>query len=110
MLFYRYISENITNYINDEQRKAGFPDFDYAAFDDAKAESACASIVAEKGFFILPSQLFCNVRKQAHHDDQLNMTLYRAFNAIQASDIGTASEDDMRSLFDDLDVNSSKLG
>ncbi len=110
MLFYRYISENITNYINRLQAEAGYPNFDYTSFDDAQAESARASIVAEKGFFILPSQLFCNVRKRAHHDDQLNMTLDQAFKSIEASAIGTASEDDMKGLFDDLDVNSSKLG
>lgn len=110
MLFYRYISENITNYINNEQLKAGYPNFDYAAFDDAQAESARESIVAEKGFFILPSQLFCNVRKHAHHDENLNMTLDAAFKSIEASAIGTDSEDDMKGLFDDLDVNSTKLG
>ena len=110
MLFYRYISENITNYINEWQRKAGFPDFDYAAFDDEKAESARESIVTEKGFFILPSQLFCNVRKRAKNDENLNMTLADAFKSIEASAIGTESEDDMKGLFDDLDVNSSKLG
>ena len=110
MLFYRYISENITNYINALQRKAGYPDFDYAAFDDAQAESARESIVTEKGFFILPSQLFCNVRKRAAKDENLNMTLAAAFKSIEASAIGTDSEDDMKGLFDDLDVNSSKLG
>ena len=110
MLFYRYISENITNYINQLQQKAGFPDFDYAAFDDAQAESARESIVMEKGFFILPSQLFCNVRKRAKADENLNMTLAAAFKSIEASAIGTDSEDDMKGLFDDLDVNSSKLG
>ena len=95
MLFYRYISENITNYINALQRKAGYPDFDYAAFDDAQAESARESIVTEKGFFILPSQLFCNVRKRAAKDENLNMTLAAAFKSIEASAIGTDSEDDM---------------
>ena len=110
MLFYRYISENITNYINALQRKAGYPDFDYAAFDDAQAESARESIVTEKGFFILPSQLFSNVRKRAAKDENLNMTLAAAFKSIEASAIGTDSEDDMKGLFDDLDVNSSKLG
>ena len=110
MLFYRYISENITNYINALQRKAGYPDFDYAAFDDAQAESARESIVTEKGFFILPSQLFCNVRKRAAKDENLNMTLAAAFKSIEASAIGTDSEDDMKGLFDDLDVNSSNLG
>lgn len=110
MLFYRYISENITNYINTLQQRAGVPDFDYAAFDDAQAESARESIVTEKGFFILPSQLFCNVRKRAAKDENLNMTLAEAFKSIEASAIGTDSEDDMKGLFDDLDVNSSKLG
>ena len=110
MLFYRYISENITNYINRLQTEAGVPNFDYAAFDDAQAESARESIVAEKGFFILPSQLFCNVRRRARHDDTLNMTLAAAFKSIEASAIGTDSEEDMKGLFDDLDVNSSKLG
>ena len=110
MLFYRYISENITNYINNEQHKAGFKDFDYASFDDARAATSKNEIVREKGFFILPSQLFCNVRKRARHDDDLNMTLDAAFKSIEASAIGTESEDDMRGLFDDLDVNSTKLG
>ena len=110
MLFYRYISENITNYINTLQHKNGDTDFDYAAFDDAQAESARAMIVDEKGFFILPSQLFCNVRKRAAKDENLNMTLAEAFKSIEASAIGTDSEDDMKGLFDDLDVNSSKLG
>ena len=107
MWFYRYISENITNYINSQQHD---PNFDYAAFDDAQAETARESIVAEKGFFILPSQLFCNVRKRAKNDENLNMTLAAAFKSIEASAIGTDSEDDMKGLFDDLDVNSSKLG
>lgn len=107
MLFYRYISENITRYINAQQHD---PNFDYAAFDDEQAEVARESIVTEKGFFILPSQLFCNVRKRAKYDENLNMTLAEAFKSIEASAIGTESEDDMRGLFDDLDVNSSKLG
>lgn len=110
MLFYRYISENITNYINALQHKNGDQSFDYAAFDDAQAETARAMIVEEKGFFILPSQLFCNVRKRAAKDENLNMTLAAAFKSIEASAIGTDSEDDMKGLFDDLDVNSSKLG
>ena len=107
MLFYRYISENITNYINALQHKNGDQSFDYAAFDDAQAETARAMIVEEKGFFILPSQLFCNVRKRAAKDENLNMTLAAAFKSIEASAIGTDSEDDMKGLFDDLDVNSS---
>ena len=110
MLFYRYISENITTYINELQHNAGITDFDYAAFNDAEAISAKDEIVKEKGFFILPSQLFANVRRNAATDENLNMTLAEVFKSIEASAIGTDSEQDMRGLFDDLDVNSSKLG
>ena len=110
MLFYRYISENITSYINRLQREAGVSDFDYASFDDAEAENAREMIVSEKGFFIRPGQLFCNVRRRAKNDPNLNETLSAVFSAIEQSAVGTASEDDMRGLFEDLDVNSGKLG
>lgn len=67
-------------------------------------------MIRTRGFFILPSQLFCNVRKKAPNDDNLNETLEKVFKAIEGSSIGTASEDDFIGLFDDLDVNSNKLG
>jgi len=70
VLFYRFISENITNYINRLQAEAGVEGFDYASFSDAEAEAAREQMVLEKGFFILPSQLFCNVRKNAKNDDE----------------------------------------
>ena len=110
MLFYRYISENITNYINRLQAEAGVPNFDYAKFNDTDAASVKEDIVREKGFFILPSQLFCNVRHNAKNNDDLNETLAAVFKAIEHSALGTASESDLKGLFDDLDVNSSKLG
>ena len=110
MLFYRYISENITNYINRLQAEAGVHDFDYARFNDTDAASVKEDIVREKGFFILPSQLFCNVRRLARKNDRLNETLAAVFKAIEHSALGTASESDLKGLFDDLDVNSSKLG
>ncbi len=110
MLFYRYISENITNYINRLQAEAGEKDFDYAQFNDTDAASVKEDIVREKGFFILPSQLFCNVRRNAKNNDDLNETLASVFKAIERSALGTASESDLKGLFDDLDVNSSKLG
>ncbi len=73
ILFYRFISENITNYVNRMQHEAGERDFDYAKFPDGEAESAREPLVREKGFFILPSQLFCNVRTRAKSDPNLNV-------------------------------------
>lgn len=109
-LFYRFISENLTNYLNAAEREAGNPDFDYATLSHTDAEHGRDEIVAEKGFFILPGELFANVRANADEDENLNETLARVFTNIEASSVGTASEDDFKGLFADLDVNSAKLG
>ncbi len=110
MLFYRFISENLESYLNDQERKAGSPDFDYARLNDTEAAFGRAETVKEKGFFILPSHLFANVRQRARLDPNLNETLSRVFADIEGSALGTDSEDDFKGLFDDLDVNSNKLG
>lgn len=110
MLFYRYISENLASYVNRGEREAGNESFDYAALSDKEANSARDDLVKVKGFFILPSQLFSNVLKTAAEDENLNETLSGIFKAIEASSRGTESEDDFTGLFDDIDVNSKKLG
>lgn len=110
IMFYRYISENITNYINDGEKKAGNIDFDYVLLKDEEAETIRSEMVNEKGFFILPSELFCNVCKRAKNDESLNETLEKIFNNIENSAKGAESEDDFSGLFDDIDVNSNKLG
>mgnify|MGYP003286778382 CR=1 FL=1 len=109
-MFYRYISENITNYINSGEIEAGNADFDYAQMSDNDAEEARQGLVEEKGFFILPSELFCNVRAKAKDDENLNETLEKVFRHIEESAKGSESESDFAGLFDDFDVNSNKLG
>ena len=129
MLFYRYISENLTNYINQIEREANGEDeidtskmteeelaayeeskFDYAKLSDEDAENAREDMIGSKGFFILPSQLFKNVRAKAALDVDLNVTLEKIFKSIEESAIGTPSEENFKGLFDDIDVNSNKLG
>lgn len=110
MLFYRFISENLTAYINTGERKAGESAFNYSQLSDTDAEFGRRETVAEKGFYILPSELFANVRKRASKDENLNETLERVFKNIEGSAVGADSEDDLKGLFDDLDVNSGKLG
>lgn len=110
ILFYRFISENLTAYINQAEREAGDPDFDYTGLSDSEADFGRKETVAEKGFYILPSELFANVRERAARDENLNETLERVFKNIERSAFGTDSEDDLKGLFDDLDVNSAKLG
>ena len=110
MLFYRYISENLSSYIEKGEIEAGTTDFRYANLPDEDAEQARSDLVSTRGFFILPSELFCNVLKNAPADENLNETLENVFRNIEASAQGTASEDDFKGLFDDIDVNSNKLG
>lgn len=125
IMFYRYISENVANYINEGERRAGDTTFDYAKLKDSEAECERENLVKEKGFFIRPSELFCNVIKSAKSDnatftdvegktksvkDNLNEYLEMIFNNIENSAKGAESEDDFSGLFDDIDVNSNKLG
>ena len=74
-MFYRYISENLENYINRGEWDAGNADFHYADMPDGEAEEARIGLVEEKGFFILPSELFCNVRKNAPQEDRKSTRL-----------------------------------
>lgn len=109
-MFYRYISENITAYINRGEIEAGNTNFDYAKMPDKEAETAREGLVEEKGFFILPSELFVNVLKKCDDDENLNETLEKVFRHIEESAKGSESESDFAGLFDDFDVNSNKLG
>lgn len=124
-MFYRYISENIANYINEGEEAAGNTNFDYTKMSDEEAEEAREGLLQEKGFFILPSELFCNVVKKCDKEDayfidqegnkkdiksNLNVFLEIIFDHIENSAEGSESESDFSGLFDDFDVNSNKLG
>ena len=109
-MFYRYISENFTAYINAGEIEAGNASFDYAKMSDEEAMVARAGLIEEKGYFILPSELFCNVHARAEKDENLNETLERVFTHIEDSAKGSEAEDNFAGLFADFDVNSNKLG
>ncbi len=114
-MFYRYISENLTSYINEGEIEAGNPDFDFAQMADEEAEEAREGLVEEKGFFILPGELFENIRKKCNEDMEwarahLNEALEAVFRHIEESSQGSEAESDFAGLFADFDVNSNKLG
>ena len=109
LLFYRFISENIEHYVNENQRKAGICNFEYRNITDEEALMGKQQILEEKGFFILPSELFCNIRKNADQNENLNVTISNVFNSIEVSARGTASENDVKGLFDDFTIDN-KLG
>lgn len=124
-MFYRYISENLTAYVNEGEWEAGDETFDYTRMSDEEAEEAREGLVEEKGFFILPSELFCNVHAKCNNEkatfkdregkiknikDNLNELLEMVFQHIEESAQGSESENSFSGLFDDFDVNSNKLG
>ena len=114
-LFYRFVSENLCAYLAEQE---GDLSFDYASMPDDQAEWGREETVKEKGFFILPSELFCNILKRVDKDgmrlaedgQDLNELLTQVFRNIEGSAVGTDSESDLKGLFDDMDVNSAKLG
>lgn len=111
ILFYRFISENITEFFNYAEHEAGDLEFDYAKISDEEAEEDFRpNTVEDKGFFILPSQLFENVIKNAKNNENLNTDLANIFKEIEASAIGFPSEDDIKGLFEDVDTTSNRLG
>jgi len=111
ILFYRFISENITEFFNAAEREAGDLNFNYAEISDEEAEKDFRpNTVEDKGFFILPSQLFENVVKNASDNENLNTDLANIFKAIEGSAVGFASEDAIKGLFEDVDTTSNRLG
>ena len=105
-MFYRYISENFCNYINENELKSNNSDFNYAKISDSEALKAKEDLIQEKGFFILPSELFCNVNEKAPNDENLNETLEAVFRNIEQSAKGSNAENDFVGLFAKFDVNS----
>ena len=111
ILFYRFISEHMSDYFDHAEHEAGDLEFRYAELSDQEAEQDFKpGTVEDKGFFILPSQLFENVVKNASQNENLNEDLANIFQDIEKSAIGFKSEDDIKGLFDNLDTRSNILG
>lgn len=109
-LFYRFLSEDLAEYINAEERAAGRDDFDYASLDDNTADQARFTTIEEKGYFLLPSQLFAATQAAAADDANLNETLATVFKAVEATAVGSPSENVYKGLFSAFDPNALVLG
>ena len=105
-LFYRFISENFTNYI-----EAGDESINYSQLsDEVITPEIKDDAIKTKGYFIYPSQLFVNIAKNANNNPNLNTDLKAIFDAIESSANGYPSEEDIKGLFADFDTTSSRLG
>lgn len=105
-LFYRFISENFSDYI-----QGGDDSINYAALDDSViTDDIKSDAIKTKGYFIYPSQLFVNVAAKANSNESLNTDLAAIFSSIEASASGFESEGDIKGLFADFDTTSNRLG
>ncbi|WP_421947109.1 type I restriction-modification system subunit M [Phaeodactylibacter xiamenensis] len=105
-LFYRFISENFTSYIEGGDDSVNYPELPDSVITPEIKEDA----IKTKGYFIYPSQLFVNVAKNANTNPDLNTDLKAIFGAIESSASGYPSEQDIKGLFADFDTTSSRLG
>lgn len=105
-LFYRFISENFTNYM-----EGGDDSIDYPSLPDNIITTEIKDdAIKTKGYFIYPSQLFVNVARNANTNPNLNTDLKAIFDAIESSANGYPSEEDIKGLFADFDTTSTRLG
>jgi type I restriction enzyme M protein len=105
-LFYRFISENFTNYMEGGDENINYAELD----DDVITPEIKEDAIKTKGYFIYPSQLFCNIAKTANTNESLNTDLAEIFSSIENSANGYPSEKDIKGLFADFDTTSSRLG
>lgn len=105
-LFYRFISENFTNYI-----EGGDENVNYSMLsNDIITPEIKDDAIKTKGYFIYPYQLFVNVAKTANTNPNLNTDLKAIFDAIESSANGYPSELAIKGLFADFDTTSTRLG
>ena len=105
-LFYRFISENFSNYIEGGDESVKYAELS----DDIVNEDIKEDAIKTKGYFIYPSQLFENIAKNANTNESLNTDLAAVFSAIESSANGYPSEQDIKGLFADFDTTSNRLG
>lgn len=105
-LFYRFISENFTNFIEGGDESVNYANMS----DDIITPEIKDDATRTKGYFIYPAQLFVNIAKNADNNPNLNTDLAAIFDAIESSANGYPSEHDIKGLFADFDTTSNRLG
>lgn len=125
-IFYKYLSEKMELFANDilKQDKIKFRDITPKTPQATEFLEAIKEEALEKlGYFLKPEELFTEVAKrgQGDNDDEVDKfdetktnfileDLQKILTNIQLSTMGTASEEDFDNLFEDMDLNSTKLG
>ncbi len=108
-IFYRYLSEKQETYLNDELKLDGIT-FQEASQDEEMKQDLMEDSISTLGYFITPEHLFSSIIEKCKINEPIRNDLREVFNEITNSAQGTASEEDFEHLFDDIDLDSVKLG
>lgn len=109
-IFYKYLSEKIELRLTNELKQDGLT-FEQAYVINKFKKDLRQEAIENLGYFIEPQDLFSNLVKQASvGDEDLIQNVERAFKKVGDSSIGGESAQDFENLFDDVDLQSSKLG
>ena len=117
-IFYKYLSEKMFLYANDILKPDGI---DYKTIkEDSDTGKEYIEAIREEaldklGYFLKPSELFSEIAKRGNNDTEgesnfIIEDVQSILTNIQNSTMGTESEDDFDNLFEDMDLNSTKLG
>src|SRR3989344_5111532 len=118
-IFYKYLSERLEIYANEKlltREKFKFAEIkENTKEGKATLEAIKKACIGHLGFFLKPTELFSylvekgkgNIKNQANF---IIEDLKNVLNTIEKTSMGTASEDDFKGLFDDVDLTSTKLG
>lgn len=114
-IFYKYLAEKMEIFANSilKEDKIQFREIkedttEGLAYIDAIREEALETL----GYFLKPSELFSEIAKRGNSDTNTFILedLQKILTNIQLSTMGTQSEEDFDNLFEDMDLNSTKLG
>ena len=108
-IFYKYLSEKLELAMEDELKGDNI-NFKEAYQQEDYAEALKDEAVSNLGYFITPEYLFDNFVDEARNGRFIIDDLNKALQLIEDSSIGESSEDDFSKLFEDVDLESSKLG
>ncbi|MEA2056182.1 MAG: type I restriction-modification system subunit M [Patescibacteria group bacterium] len=118
-IFYKYLSEKLARYIDKKLLTNEKFSFSEINEDTKKGQKVIKAVkkacIDHLGFFLRPTDLFSHLVKKGNGEIKKQDTfiledLKNVLNSIEQTSMGTASEDDFRGLFDDVDLTSTKLG
>ena len=114
-IFFKYLSEKAITFANELLKDEGMAE-KYNELDESNPNHAelidgiKENSVDEVGYALSPSQLFHTLAERGRQNQFILDDLAETLRAIERSTLGAESEDDFANLFEDLDINSTKLG